>query len=1105
MNEDEKRPMEAAQEDPDVGSEEPVEDESPASEADVEESASETLESNEEVAAETTVIGASTVKMAEDDPVSEDGANGDGSDSDVSDASASNKHATLVVGGIILVVVLIIVGLFLPPISLADRLGFSSDATQESAEVAAAEPTEEVTVEEGFSLLLSDQDAKVKGETLSGDDFLSGAEDDWVTAANDLPADSMLVSDLYILDYKNDAPLGSVEVEIPDEAAPFQTLDLFFWDGEQWSFAPSEVDQDTGVLTSQASALPSAFALFQSSSPADPEIGAEVLPAQSLPPVVLPYLTEISAGTLTLGPNGVLVGEIVDVPIGGYLKYLRATNTGALVDTISLSTLLDDQAAQQTNIQTLVDRAKNAGLSGVNLDYQGASAEQSDAFTNYVQGLASALHDADLELIVTLEAPVVTEMGMDTGGQDWSALGQAADVIYAQMPLDPTIYGDNDLAEQIIVWASRQVDRRKMSMMNTINAIDAVGESHREVHQDQALENYGELTLVGDAGPLEPGQAVEVALSGSAGALEWDPESLTYRYTYEQAGQPHSVWLGSEALLSHRNRLADRYNLRGFTTRGLGNIEAAEGYAEALASYLGQATAPQPSSAAIVWVVEDEEGGIVASSSGEDMAYAWEGSAEPGRYVIKADFAQGDSIASLGSVEVVIAEPVEATPTPEPEAEPEPEATPETVVDAGPGPVDPGDADAAANTPANVRNGPGLAFGIVGGLSSGEKITLVGRNGDSSWLQIEMSDGNEGWVFAQLLTLNPSVDVGALAVIEVEPPVVVVGGDGGDAGDGAPAAPPVIAPAGGGSFELGGQTHSLANPTLMNMAGMNWVKFQHKWGPGDSPDAVAGRIQQAHGNGFKVLLSIPGANAYPSSIDFSGYVEFLRGVAALGPDAIEVWNEENIDFEWPVGQIDASSYVNNMLAPAYNAIKSANPNVMVISGAPAPTGFFGGGCSANGCDDNVYMAAVAAAGGGNYMDCIGVHYNAGATSPNASSGHPAGGTHYSWYFWPTLNMYYNAFGGSRQVCFTELGYLSGQDFGGVPGRFSWAGNTTVAQHAQWLAEAASLSANSGKVRMMIIFNVDFTHWGDDPQAGYAMLRPDGGCPSCDLLRQVMGG
>jgi hypothetical protein len=62
----------------------------------------------------------------------------------------------------------------------------------------------------------------------------------------------------------------------------------------------------------------------------------------------------------------------------------------------------------------------------------------------------------------------------------------------------------------------------------------------------------------------------------------------------------------------------------------------------------------------------------------------------------------------------------------------------------------------------------------------------------------------------------------------------------------------------------------------------------------------------------------------------------------------------------------------------------------------------------------------------------------------------------------------------------------------------------VAQHAQWLAEAVSISANSGKVRMVIIFNVDFTQWGDDPQAGYAMIRRDGGCPACGTLAQVMG-
>ena len=316
-----------------------------------------------------------------------------------------------------------------------------------------------------------------------------------------------------------------------------------------------------------------------------------------------------------------------------------------------------------------------------------------------------------------------------------------------------------------------------------------------------------------------------------------------------------------------------------------------------------------------------------------------------------------------------------------------------------------------------------------------------------------------------------------------------------------PAPQPPAPPPPTGGFELGGQTASFGNKALMQSVGMTWVKFQHKWAAGDSPNAVAGRIQDAHGSGFKVLLSITGANVYPApnSIDFGAYVEFLRGVAALGPDAIEVWNEMNIDFEWPAGQISPTSYVNNMLRPAYQAIKAVNPNILVISGAPAPTGFDNG---TNAWADNRYVAGMAAAGAASYMDCIGVHHNAGATSPTVSSGHP-GGSHYSWYYRPTLDVYYNAFGGARQVCFTELGYLSADGFPGLPANFSWAAGTSVAEQAQWLAEAVNLARTGGKARLLIIYNVDFTQYdvGGDPQAGYAMVRPDGSCPACDALRR----
>jgi hypothetical protein len=288
----------------------------------------------------------------------------------------------------------------------------------------------------------------------------------------------------------------------------------------------------------------------------------------------------------------------------------------------------------------------------------------------------------------------------------------------------------------------------------------------------------------------------------------------------------------------------------------------------------------------------------------------------------------------------------------------------------------------------------------------------------------------------------------------------------------------------------------------MNQAGMTWVKFQLKWTPGDDPGRAAGYINDAHAQGFKVLLSIPG-NPYPQSIDFNGYVEFLRGVAAYQPDAIEIWNEMNIDFEWPAGQISPTSYVNNMLAPAFTAIKAVSPNTLVIAGAPAPTGFDNG---TNAWSDSRYLDGMRAAGAASYMDCMGMHYNAGATSPTVSSGHPAdpGDRHYSWYFQPTLNLYLSKLG--KNVCITELGFLSADGFSGLSAGFSWASGTRVDQHAQWLAEAVSLAANNGRVPLVIIFNVDFSSYdpNGDPQAGYAMLRPDGGCPACGTLGNVMG-
>lgn len=316
---------------------------------------------------------------------------------------------------------------------------------------------------------------------------------------------------------------------------------------------------------------------------------------------------------------------------------------------------------------------------------------------------------------------------------------------------------------------------------------------------------------------------------------------------------------------------------------------------------------------------------------------------------------------------------------------------------------------------------------------------------------------------------------------------------------------PVVVPSGPFTgFALGGHIQGYGYRNQMLYAGMQWVKIQVRWTPGADPGGQAGTINDAHNNGFKILLGVVGS---PESIrggaNYDSFASYVAGLARLGADAIEVWNEPNIDREWPSGEISGSRYAQ-LLAKSYNAIKGANANTIVISGAPAPTGAEGAFGPDHVRNDDGFVAELAAAGGANYMDCIGLHYNEGIVSPTQTSGDPRS-EYFTRYYQGMVSTYYNAFGGRRPLCFTELGFLTPEGYGPLPGNFSWASNVTLAQHAQWLGQAANLSKNNGLVRIMIIWNVDFTRYDDDPMAGYAIIRPGGACPACDALRAVTGG
>ena len=411
--------------------------------------------------------------------------------------------------------------------------------------------------------------------------------------------------------------------------------------------------------------------------------------------------------------------------------------------------------------------------------------------------------------------------------------------------------------------------------------------------------------------------------------------------------------------------------------------------------------------------------------------------------------------------------------------------------------------DAYVSNPAGVhlRSGPSIRFNPpIETLDRNDLINVIAISSGHDWYKVSTPSGNIGWVFGELITFYR--ELSNLPEEFIPTPIATQPTGGGTTGGG-------IITGGGNTaqtagFDLGGQALSFSYPDQMRNAGMTWVKRQIRWNGSDPASAFQHVIDTAKAQGFRVLLSVVG-NAGQISANPSGYYQnyanFVASLAAGGADGIEIWNEMNIDREWPAGLISGANYTQ-MLSTAFQAIKSRNSATLVISGAPSPTGFFQG-CSASGSNDDCFIREMAGAGASQFLDCVGVHYNTGITSPDATSGANVGSSgHYSWYFPSMISLYTSVFPG-KPLCFTELGYLTGEGIGALPGGFAWASGNTLANQSDWLAGAVS-RARQGGIRLLIVWNVDATGFGADPQAGYAIVRPGGGCPACNALRSAMG-
>ena len=919
------------------------------------------------------------------------------------------------------VTVLVIVGLFLPPFSIYDRL-FGEQFTMLQA--GEGLPVDGLLVAIQEDSPSGDFGVRISSVSLLEFENNRGAE--WVTLAkNTVPPYLALQSRVYdIATTGTPPPQVALTVDIPEGAPANDVLDLYGWyeESERWEFLPSAIEGNK--IIARVENVPQQLAIFQA-TPLDPIIIAAINITQMLTPEIGQLATIVAPAGLQPTLAGTLTGSLAPgfEANQGYkiMPVIRNFSDPRALDTETITTILNNTSTRNTLVRNIAAAAQN--FDGVIIDFRGLPDEVSENFTTFIADLSEHLHQAGLRLGVVVPAAAPRDGIWYTGAYNWRELGNHVDYLQIIMGLNPLLFepGADRPVEAMLRWAVREVNRYQLVLDISAQSIREAGGSFATIGYDAALAALGNVkteATTSESGTIEPGAPIRVYLDGmdAISGVNTLIQAPYVEYVNEAGELAARVWLTTGDALRYRMDWTVPFALAGVAFDDLLEDDLAVDVLDAIREYKTQIpNAPGTADLALRWRIESADGLLDEIITGLNEELVVTIAAPDNNYAINVEVIGVEDSSPRSGVAVAVFQPT-PTPTPLPTATP----TPTPTITPSPAPI------VATNPPPQ-----GAPVGPVG----------------------------------------------------------------------VPAAAPGAGSIAAG-FEYGGHVTSTSSTRAINAmrsAGMTWMKVQIRYSPGASPGITAEAINNAHANGFKILLGIVG---WPNDLEaggqgyVQGFAEFLGGVAGMGPDAIEVWNEPNLSREWPEGQISAAAYTE-MLRLAYERIKAINPSVMVISAAPAPTGAeaaFPGKV----VNDDRYVREMVQAGALNYMDCLGAHYNEGLVAPSRFEGDPRD-NYYTRYFWGMVNTYWNATGGQRPICFTELGYLSAEGYGSLPAGFTWAQGFTVSQQAAYLAEAAALSSQSGKVRLMIIWNVDFTNWGADPMAGYAIIRADGSCPACSAL------
>jgi len=238
-------------------------------------------------------------------------------------------------------------------------------------------------------------------------------------------------------------------------------------------------------------------------------------------------------------------------------NYRNAKWDGELIHDIITSPDL-----RSAHIAAIVNVVQSQKWAGIDLDYESLESADRDAFSAFVQKLASALHQAHKRLTLTVHAKTA-EPGDWSGAraQDWRALGSAADEIrvmaydYATDNSTPGPIAPLPWVESVLQLAVSEIPRDKILL---------------------GVPTYGYDWPSGRQGKAIQWADAESLAQAHSAPVTWDPTSQSPWFAYTDAsGVPHTVWYTNASSMRAVIDLALRYHISGIFIWQLGGEDPA--------------------------------------------------------------------------------------------------------------------------------------------------------------------------------------------------------------------------------------------------------------------------------------------------------------------------------------------------------------------------------------------------------------------------------------------------------------------------------------------------------------------------------------------------